>query len=153
MLFRSPDAHAAPEQFRVYPVGAAWYAAYVRLKPAIDAIASQLSRDRPQLRDELVQIGLIALWELDPSRYRAKDLPFLKRGIEWQMQMFARKWTGRKRILKEEAKRIGAAPVVEQEPFQPSAYVDADEDVVDGAAEEESYDDEREEAALIMSQL
>ena len=108
-----PDAHAAPEQFRIYPAGAAWYAAYQRLKPAIDAIAAQHSRQRPVLRDELLQIGLIALWELDPTRYREKDLAFLRRGIEWQMQMFARRWTGRKRILRETARRIGAAPVME----------------------------------------
>ena len=80
---REPDV--SPAQREVYDEVPAFVVAIKRLTPFLRRFAGRIADGDAQLTEDLVQEALIALWELDPSRFGEGDQLYLKRALVRRM--------------------------------------------------------------------
>lgn len=62
-----------------------------RIKPMIEKVARALAGADDQFREDLVQEGLVAIWDLDPSRFDAAGEHYLRRAVAVRMRLAARR--------------------------------------------------------------
>ena len=75
----------------VYAQDAAHTASILQFSGFIRAVARRLEPDDSDVRDDLVQEGMVAVWEMDTTRLLAEDEGYLKRGVAWRMADFMRR--------------------------------------------------------------
>jgi len=85
------DVRAAIAQFTVFSGTRAYEQAVQRLQPMIEKVARALAGADDQLREDLVQEGQVAIWDLDPSRFDAAGEHYLRRAVAVRMRLAARR--------------------------------------------------------------
>lgn len=85
------EVRAVPSQFTIFGGARAWQDAVERLTPMIDKVARALAGADEQFREDLVQEGHIAIWDLDPSRFDAEGEHYLRRAVAVRMRLAARR--------------------------------------------------------------
>ena len=83
--------YAAPAQFEEYGIRRAFEAASDRLRPMIERVAAALAGADDLFRQDLVQEGLVAIWDLDPSRFDEADEGYFRRAVAVRMRLAARR--------------------------------------------------------------
>ena len=73
------------EQTTIYTTGPAYGAAVDRLRAMVRGVARSMADDDDDLAEDLMQEAWIHLWELDPSRYAASDMPALRKALMRKM--------------------------------------------------------------------